>query len=198
MEGRGQPCRPEMDPHTEPGETADSSSAPAPEPRSAAATRADSDPDSPGIWGDAERISLLADAALGDPAEEPPDPPPLPWVPVPPPSGALLRRHALVCAAFALASIPLGERTLIGVIAGCAIALVNLRGLERSVHRMLGGPQAPHPFVLRIFLHLRIGLLLALVAVVLLRGGVAPLAFTVGLSSIVPAVLWHGWKSRYS
>jgi hypothetical protein len=110
---------------------------------------------------------------------------------------SLQGRHACVVAVFLLAAAPFGSRVLISTAVGGALALINLRLLERSVSRLLGTSGAPpNGIALRLFLHLRLGLLFGLVAFVLRSGRVDAISFTVGLSSIVPAVLWHGWQSR--
>jgi hypothetical protein len=108
---------------------------------------------------------------------------------------SLHRINLYVLGAMLIAVAPLGRQALIGVALGGVIAIANLRMLERGVTRLLGGP-APNGLALRMLLHLRMGLLFALVAVVLLRTQIDPIAFTAGLSSVVPTVLWHGWRAR--
>jgi hypothetical protein len=108
---------------------------------------------------------------------------------------ALHRRNLYVLGAMLIAAAPFGPRTLMSLALGGVIAMANLRLLERGVTRLLGGP-VPNGVALRLLLHLRMGLLFAMVAVVLLRTKVEPIPFSVGLSSVVPAVLWHGWRTR--
>jgi hypothetical protein len=112
-------------------------------------------------------------------------------------SSRLRQRHMWVLCAVLLIALPFGQRALLSAALGGAISIVNLRLLEHSVQRLLGGPQGPQPLALRLLLHLRLVFLFGLIAAVLLRTRLEPLAFTAGLSSAVPAVLWHGWKTRY-
>ncbi len=106
---------------------------------------------------------------------------------------SLHTKNAMVLALFLGAVAPFGWTALISVAIGGGMQLVNLRGLERSVGGMLrtsgvGG-------LLRGLLALRLLLLLGLVGMVLLTLPVQPLAFALGLSIVVPAVLWHGLTS---
>ncbi len=106
---------------------------------------------------------------------------------------SLHTKNALVLALFLGAVAPFGWTALISVTIGGGMQVVNLRGLERSVGGMLrtsgvGG-------LLQGLLALRLVLLLALVGIVLVTLPVLPLAFALGLSTVVPAVLWHGLTS---
>ncbi len=106
---------------------------------------------------------------------------------------SLHTKNALVLALFLGAAAPFGWTALISVAIGGGMQVVNLRGLERSVGGMLrtGGVGG----LLHALLALRLLLLLALVGIVLVTLPVQPLAFALGLSSVVPAVLWHGLRS---
>ncbi len=103
---------------------------------------------------------------------------------------SLHTKNALMLALFLGAAAPFGWSALMSVAIGGGIEVVNLRGLERSVGGLLrtGGGGG----FLQALLALRLLLLLALVGVVLVTLPVEPLAFVLGLSSVVPAVLWHG------
>jgi hypothetical protein len=105
-------------------------------------------------------------------------------------------RNACVVSVLLLAAAPFGARALASVALGGAIAAVNLRLLERSVARLLGRAAQPSSLGLRLVLHVRMGLLFGVVAAALLSRRVDPIPFTVGMSSFVAAVLWHGWRSR--
>ena len=106
---------------------------------------------------------------------------------------SLHTKNALVLALFLGVAAPFGWTALISVAIGGGMQVVNLRGLERSVRGMLrtsglGG-------LLHGLLALRLLLLLALVGIVLVTLPVQPLAFALGLFTVVPAVLWHGLTS---
>ncbi len=106
---------------------------------------------------------------------------------------SLHTKNALILVLFLGAAAPFGWAALMSVAIGGGIQVVNLRGLERSVGGMLrtsgvGG-------LLQGLLALRLLLLLALVGIVMATLPVQPLAFTLGLSTVVPAVLWHGLTS---
>jgi hypothetical protein len=104
-------------------------------------------------------------------------------------------KNACVLAVFCLLAAPFGASVLKSVALGGMLAAVNLRLLERSVIAPLTAPDGGG-IVLRLFLHMRMGLLFAVLAVVLLSERAEPLPLTLGLSSAVPAVLWHGWRNR--
>lgn len=93
-------------------------------------------------------------------------------------------------------ALPFGVAVLQSVALGGALAAVNLRLLERSVVVPLCAAPSGGGILLRLFLHMRLGLLFAVLAAVLLSERVEPLPLTLGLSSAVPAVLWHGWRNR--
>jgi hypothetical protein len=101
-------------------------------------------------------------------------------------------KNAVVLALALLGSIPYGWRAAASVAVGGGVQAVNLAGLERSVRLLLrlaadrrGGPA-------HILLASRFLILVGSVGLVLYALPVAPLAFAVGLSTAVPAVLWHG------
>ncbi len=106
---------------------------------------------------------------------------------------SLHTKNALVLALFLGAVAPFGATALISVALGGGMQLVNLRGLERSVGGMLGTSGGGG--LLQGLLALRLLGLLGLVGLVLLTLPVQPLAFALGLSTVVPAVLWHGLTS---
>lgn len=108
-------------------------------------------------------------------------------------SVSLHTKNAMVLGLFLGAVAPFGWTALVSVAIGGGMQVVNLRGLERSVGEMLR-PSGVGGF-LRGLLALRLLLLLALVGIVLVTLPVQPLAFALGLSIVVPAVLWHGLTS---
>lgn len=93
---------------------------------------------------------------------------------------------ALICA------IPYGKAALASLLLGGGIQIVNLRALERAVESMLGLAAAGRFGGAIALVHLRWPLMLAVVALVLILFPVEPIPFLIGLSAIVPAVLWHG------
>ena len=109
---------------------------------------------------------------------------------------ALLRRQLYVSLAMVALSLPLGAKSALAVGLGAVISLANLRLLVRSVVRMLQPGSPSGGLILRLFLHLRLVALFAIVALVLVRTELPPIEFTAGLSSVVPAALWHGWCCR--
>ena len=108
----------------------------------------------------------------------------------------LSRRHLCVLALLVLGSLPFGQPAFSGVALGGLLSLINLRLLERSVANMLGAPGGPNGLAMRLFLHMRLLLLFGLVVFVLVRVKLPLIPFTIGLSSAVPSVLWHGWQTR--
>lgn len=105
-------------------------------------------------------------------------------------------KNACVLAVFCVLALPFGASALQAVALGGALAAVNLRMLERGVVMPLCAAPTSDGIFLRLFLHMRLGLLFAVLAAVLLSERAEPLPLTLGLSSAVPAVLWHGWRNR--
>ena len=107
---------------------------------------------------------------------------------------SLHTRHACVAAALVGGAAMFGTSALAGVALGSGMQAVNLFWLERSVQGWLQQAAAGHTGVAQ-QAAVRLLALLASVGVVLLWVPVDTMAFTVGISSAVPAVLWHGWVS---
>ena len=101
-------------------------------------------------------------------------------------------KNALLFALVLLASLPFGAPVILGVALGGALQLLNLRLLERSVAHMLGFASAGQPGAVQALISLRFFALLAICATVLIVLPVDPLAFAIGFSVTVPALLWHG------
>ena len=104
-------------------------------------------------------------------------------------------RNAEVLALVLLATIPLGWRAVASVAIGGSIQMVNLRLLERSVSGLIQDADPARSRAFRALLALRLVLMLGMVGAVLLLSPVEPLAFTLGLSTVVPAVIWHGLRT---
>ncbi len=104
-------------------------------------------------------------------------------------------RNAEVLALVLVGAIPFGWRAIASVAIGGSIQMVNLRLLERSVSGLIQDPDPARGRAFRALLALRLVLTLGMVGVVLLSSPVEPLAFTLGLSTVVPAVIWHGLRT---
>jgi hypothetical protein len=105
-------------------------------------------------------------------------------------------KNGLILALALLGSIPYGVPAATSVLAGGVIQIVNLRGLERVVGWLSGvAPREPNALVQVVF-GFRFLALFVSVGVVLWTLPVEPIPFTVGLSTAVPAVLWHGVGQR--
>jgi hypothetical protein len=101
-------------------------------------------------------------------------------------------RNARIFLLTVIGAIPFGWRAVASVSLGGGIQMVNLRALERSVGGMLSLAQQGRGSGLHALLGFRQLLLLGMVGAVLVTKPVQPLAFAVGLSTVVPAVIWHG------
>jgi hypothetical protein len=113
------------------------------------------------------------------------------------PLSPLQTRNALVLSGAVLAAAPFGAGAVASVALGGAMQIINLGGLERSVAALVGlavsGNAAGRALIAGRWL-----LFLGAVFVALLALPIEPLAFLVGLSTVVPAVLWHGWATDWS
>ncbi len=105
---------------------------------------------------------------------------------------SLHTRHACVAAALVGGAAMFGTSALASVALGSGMQAVNLFWLERSVQSWLQQAAACDSGAARLA-SVRLLALLAGVAAVLFSIPVDVVAFTVGISSAVPAVLWHGW-----
>ncbi len=105
---------------------------------------------------------------------------------------SLHTRHACVAAALVGGAAMFGTSAAASAALGSGMQAVNLFWLERSVQGWLqqaaAGQSGVGPLAAA-----RLLALLGGVAAVLFWMPVEILAFTVGISSAVPAVLWHGW-----
>ena len=101
-------------------------------------------------------------------------------------------KNALILGAVLLGTIPFGWDAFGSAALGGGIQVVNLRGLERGVAAMLALAADGQTRGSRVLLSLRWFLVLGLVAFCLVVLPLEPIAFVVGLSTFVPAVIWHG------
>lgn len=107
------------------------------------------------------------------------------------PLSPLQTRNALVLSGAILATSPLGWRAVTSVALGGVMQIINLGGLERSVAALVGLAAAGNA-VGRALIAGRWLLFLGAVLGALLLAPIEPLPFLIGLSTLVPAVLWHG------
>lgn len=106
--------------------------------------------------------------------------------------------HAIHLGLLAVAlagSIPYGWSATASLALGGGIQVLNLRALERSVRLMVASTVESGSRA-RVAAHaasgLRLLLLLALLAWVMVATPVAPLPFGIGLLLVVPALAWYG------
>jgi hypothetical protein len=110
-------------------------------------------------------------------------------------------KHLLVLAVALVASFPYGWRASASLALGGGIQIVNLRALERSVAKLLDFASSGRQLGVGLRLgaslavQLRWVLVLGLVGIILLTLPVDPIALLIGLSTVVVAVLWHGFAS---
>ncbi len=105
------------------------------------------------------------------------------------------RKNALVLALVLAGSLPFGAQASVSVALGGALQALNLVLLERSVAYLLGLAGGGQSGGVQALIALRFVALMAVCATILIALPVDPLAFTVGFSVMVPAVLWHGLAS---
>ena len=107
----------------------------------------------------------------------------------------LKAKHGLLVAVAVRGVIPYGVPAVWSTALGGGIQIVNLWAMERGVGALLGtSERSPDPFA-RVLLGVRMLALLACVGAILWLLPILPLAFVVGLSALVPAVLWHGLET---
>jgi hypothetical protein len=101
-------------------------------------------------------------------------------------------KNACVLALALALVMPYGVPAVWGVAAGGAIQIVNLRGLERYVAWLVGVAQGAPTGLVQVVLGFRFVAVLAAAGAALLLLPVEPIPFALGLSTVVPAVIWHG------
>ncbi len=113
------------------------------------------------------------------------------------PLSPLQTRNALVLSGAVLVATPFGWRAVASVALGGVMQIINLGGLERSVAALVGlavaGNAAGRALIAGRWL-----VFLGAVFVALLALPIEPLALLVGLSTVVPTVLWHGLATDWS
>jgi hypothetical protein len=101
-------------------------------------------------------------------------------------------KNALILALALLGAMPYGVPAVWSVALGGGIQVVNLKGLERAVAWLVSlAPRRPSA-LLQLVLAARFVAVLAAAGVALWMLPVEPIAFAAGLSTVVPAVIWHG------
>ena len=108
------------------------------------------------------------------------------------------RKNALILGIALLGAAPFGWGAVASVALGGGIQVLNLRGLERGVQAMVGLAAGGQTGAARALVAVRWVLLLGAVALCLVALPVQPIAFSVGLSVIVPTVIWHGLETARS
>jgi hypothetical protein len=105
---------------------------------------------------------------------------------------SLQRKHAAVLCVAVLACVPLDPRTALSALLGGLLQAASLWSLERSVEAWLRRAQEGAQSDVSMLTWVRLPALLLTVGAVLYALPVDPLGFTLGLSAVVPAALWHG------
>lgn len=104
---------------------------------------------------------------------------------------SLQAKNTLLVALATAMAVPFGSQMVASVAVGGVMQIVNLRALERSVAALLGLAQGGSSLG-RVLIAGRWVLFLTAVALVISLTSLHPVALIVGLSTSVPAVLWHG------
>ncbi len=107
-------------------------------------------------------------------------------------SPTLHRRHAGCLALALLCAMPYGWPAVFSLAVGGGIQVVNLIGLERSVQSLAALAVAERGGAAQGLLVLRFLGVIAAVGLALWKLPIDPLWFALGLSALVPAVIWHG------
>ena len=102
-------------------------------------------------------------------------------------------KNALSFAVLFAATLPLGRELSTAVAVGGVLQVFNLVLLERGVGWLLGTLAPSGGGLVRALISLRFGFLFGLWAVLLIAFRLDPIGFAVGFSSVVPAMLWHGF-----
>jgi hypothetical protein len=110
-------------------------------------------------------------------------------------AGPLWAKHAVVLALALAATIPYGWSAVASLGLGGGIQIVNLRGLERSVSALVHLSGARQPAAVQALLALRLVLVIAIVGACLIALRPEVIPFVIGLSTVVPAVLWQGLEA---
>jgi len=101
-------------------------------------------------------------------------------------------KNGCVLALALLLVMPYGVPAVCSAAAGGAIQIVNLRGIERYVAWLVGAAPRASTGLAQVVLGLRFVAVLAAAGAALVLLGLEPVPFAVGLSTLVPAVIWHG------
>jgi hypothetical protein len=105
---------------------------------------------------------------------------------------SLHRKHAVLLTLAMLGAIPYGWAALGSLSLAGGIQVVNLRALDRTASRLGEFARAGDAVSLRVLLGFRFVLVVGLVGLALFTLPVQPAPFVVGLSLVIPAVIWHG------
>ncbi len=105
------------------------------------------------------------------------------------------RKNAAVLALAVVGAIPYGWAAVLSVALGGGIQVFNLHALDRTVSGLRDIARSGTSVGFRVLLVFRFLLVVAAVGFALLRLPVEPLAFVVGLGTVIPAVIWHGLET---
>jgi hypothetical protein len=107
----------------------------------------------------------------------------------------LAARNAVVFALALVGSMPYGCLAAASLACGAGIQIMSVFGLERSVRQLTAAAAlGEHPAV-RPLLFLRFAAVAALLALALATLPLEIGPFLVGLSTVIPAALWHGFAA---
>jgi hypothetical protein len=101
-------------------------------------------------------------------------------------------KNALILALASAGAMTYGVPAVCSVAVGGGIQVVNLRGLERAVGWLVSHAPARPGGLAQLVLGGRFVAVLAAVGAALWLLPIEPIPFVVGLSTSVPAVIWHG------
>ena len=88
-----------------------------------------------------------------------------------------------------------GKEIFLGICAGAFIAFLNFRLIRRVVGKMVDAGSVKSHQAIRFFIKLL--LLLAIMALLIVKVHVSPVAFMAGFSVIILAISYHGIKSIF-
>jgi hypothetical protein len=105
---------------------------------------------------------------------------------------SLHARNAVVLAIVMAAALLAGRQAIASAALGGALEAVNLLGLARGVRALVARAETGAYPGVALFVGVRVLALLGSVGAALLLLPVDPLWFVLGLSTAVPAAIWHG------
>lgn len=105
----------------------------------------------------------------------------------------IYRKSAIILALVAAGALFYNEGKLLSsVVVGGLLALVNLRGIAKSVKGLLGSEKAAGKMVF--FSFLRLGALAAVLVILFKRELVNPIGILIGLTIVFTLIVLEGWR----